>query len=155
MVNGLRVERVVFAIYDPTKDKQTLTAFQNYFEQPQLIADLKEELKINNPPLPLWLKYPDIPRYSIGWRMGYGEYYRDLWWMWAESQSNNDLIHYFKKFVPIPMEWISWVAYQLFEDDYSENKNYQEREKLLVKKLHSIELVDFNQWLEWYSRQEI
>ncbi|SHJ13046.1 hypothetical protein SAMN02745163_01377 [Clostridium cavendishii DSM 21758] len=27
---------------------------------------------------PLWLKYPNIPQGSIGWRMGYGEEYGSL-----------------------------------------------------------------------------
>ncbi len=30
---------------------------------------------IKNPMAPPWLIYPNISRYSIGWRMGYGEDY--------------------------------------------------------------------------------
>ncbi|MCW5714807.1 MAG: hypothetical protein KIT43_09885 [Bauldia sp.] len=36
----------------------------------------KERRRIANlksPPLPPWRAHPEIPRYSIGWRMGYGE----------------------------------------------------------------------------------
>ena len=36
---------------------------------------------------PLWLAFPEIQRYSIGWRMGYGEDYRDRFWNWMETFS--------------------------------------------------------------------
>ncbi len=29
--------------------------------------------QLKNPILPPWLAYPEIDKYSIGWRMGYGE----------------------------------------------------------------------------------
>lgn len=153
-------DRVVFAIYDPTQEKNTLKAFQHLFVPADLASDLEEELKINNPPLPLWLKHPEIERYSIGWRMGYGEWYKEMWWLWAESQSHDDLTNYFKKFAPIPVEWADWVAHQLFEKDSQDEEErdyqeYKERNKLLVKKLSQIGLVNFDKWSEWYSQEGI
>ena len=34
---------------------------------------------------PLWLKYPQIPNGSIGWRMGYGEAYGDKFYGWFHT----------------------------------------------------------------------
>lgn len=53
---------------------------------------------------PVWEKYPDIPRGSIGWRMGRGEEYYDEFYRWfsnldAVGQSNYILAH------PEPVEW--------------------------------------------------
>ena len=36
--------------------------------------------------VPPWVKYPAIPRASIGWRMGEGEGYWDDFRAWWESQ---------------------------------------------------------------------
>ena len=41
-----------------------------------------EEKKIMPPP---WLVYPEIERYSIGWRMGYGEDYIYKFWNWLDT----------------------------------------------------------------------
>lgn len=38
--------------------------------------------ELADPMLPPWLVYPDIPRYSIGWRMGDGESYMAEWSSW-------------------------------------------------------------------------
>jgi hypothetical protein len=36
--------------------------------------------------VPPWVKYPAIPRASIGWRMGEGEEYWDNFRVWWEQQ---------------------------------------------------------------------
>ena len=41
--------------------------------------------ELRDPMPPPWLKYPDIGRYSIGWRMGYGEDYIGTWGPWFED----------------------------------------------------------------------
>lgn len=145
-------DRVVFAVYDPSKEQKTLKAFQNRLKHPKLATDLKEELNINNPPLPPWLKHPELERYSLGWRMGYGEYYRDIWWLWSESQNNADLVDYFKKFTPIPLEWADWVASLLFGDDLEDRHDENDME-LLIKKLEQVGLINFNEWTERYSHE--
>lgn len=65
---------------------------------------------------PLWLKYPNIPQGSIGWRMGYGEAYAMEFFRWYRSLSNEQKTEYDKKF-PEPVCW------SLSEDDI---KRYQE-----------------------------
>jgi hypothetical protein len=41
-----------------------------------------EQLEDMDPP---WKKYPDLPRTSIGWRMGYGQDYHQNFWKWFSS----------------------------------------------------------------------
>ncbi|MBN1067820.1 DUF1768 domain-containing protein [Clostridium botulinum] len=36
---------------------------------------------------PLWIKYPNIPNGSIGWRMGYGESYSEKFYRWFSKLS--------------------------------------------------------------------
>lgn len=36
---------------------------------------MRNKFTIDNSMAPLWLVYPHISRYSIGWRMGYGEFF--------------------------------------------------------------------------------
>ena len=45
-----------------------------------------EEKKIMSPP---WLVYPEIERYSIGWRMGYGEDYIYKFWNWLDTLTSD------------------------------------------------------------------
>ena len=39
---------------------------------------------------PLWLAYPEIERYSIGWRMGYGEDYLFRFGRWLDALSSEE-----------------------------------------------------------------
>ena len=50
-----------------------------------------EEKKIMPPP---WLVYPEIERYSIGWRMGYGENYIYKFWNWLDTLTSDELAEY-------------------------------------------------------------
>lgn len=53
---------------------------------------------------PLWLAYPDIHPYSIGWRMGYGEEYKDEFWDWRDTLSSEQGEEYDALF-PAPPIW--------------------------------------------------
>ena len=49
---------------------------------------------------PEWLACPEIPQYSIGWRMGYGEDYGyriSLWWQKLSEQERTVLKNVMKK----------------------------------------------------------
>ncbi|MCL1994501.1 MAG: NADAR family protein [Spirochaetes bacterium] len=59
---------------------------------------------IKEPMPPLWLMYPYITRYSIGWRMGAGEGYTEDFWKWFGSLANEDKETYAKMF-PEPKVW--------------------------------------------------
>lgn len=76
-------------------------------------ADIEREIREHGDVLPPWKKYPHIERYSIGWRMGYGEDYLGVWWAWTKPLDKTQLVGYFKRHAPIPREWLDWVAYEL------------------------------------------
>ena len=68
---------------------------------------------------PLWLMYPHIHRYSIGWRMGYGESYSNIFWDWFGSLAN-ETKEIYKKMFPEPKVWRG-----IYNDDY---ENTEENE---------------------------
>jgi len=51
--------------------------------------------------LPPWLKYPEIPDGSIGWRMGAGEDYMILCRIWFACLSKDEKALYKKKYPKI------------------------------------------------------
>lgn len=53
---------------------------------------------------PEWLACPEIPQYSIGWRMGYGEDYGyriSLWWQKLSEQERTE----YERLFPYPAFW--------------------------------------------------
>lgn len=64
--------------------------------------------------LPLWIEHSIISRYSIGWRMGYGEDYVMKFSNWFDELSNNEKEEYINKY-PEPIEWTGW-----YEDENPE-----------------------------------
>ena len=58
----------------------------------------------DKPMLPLWLKFPNIPAYSIGWRMGAGEDYRYAWAEWYDALADEERRRYQERY-PAPEEW--------------------------------------------------
>ncbi|GAB4214526.1 MAG: hypothetical protein OHK0022_53180 [Roseiflexaceae bacterium] len=54
--------------------------------------------------LPPWLAYPDIPPWSIGWRMGVGEHYLHRWNTWYYALSEQARRAY-REHYPPPEEW--------------------------------------------------
>lgn len=55
-------------------------------------------------PYPPWLKYPNIPIGSMGWRMGDGEDYMEAFGDWRRAQSADTLAAYVAKY-PVPSAW--------------------------------------------------
>lgn len=58
----------------------------------------------NDKMLPIWLKYPEIPQGSIGWRMGYGESYEMEFSEWYYKLTKEEQEAY-KKYYPEPVCW--------------------------------------------------
>ncbi|UIR56396.1 NADAR family protein [Sphingobacterium sp. SRCM116780] len=65
---------------------------------------MKNKFTINRPMPPLWLMYPHISQFSIGWRMGYGESYRNNLFDWLETLTDDENKKYQEMF-PAPKTW--------------------------------------------------
>lgn len=78
-----------------------------------------KEKKILPPP---WIAYPKIERYSIGWRMGYGEDYICRWGSWFDALTEEEQKTYQELF-PEPL---TWKGYWEEEDEcsYFERNDY-------------------------------
>lgn len=56
---------------------------------------------------PPWIKYPNLPRRSSGWRMGMGEAYRndfEVWWSRQPRQARLAV----RSAYPEPQEWLGF-----------------------------------------------
>lgn len=65
---------------------------------------------------PLWLRYPHIHQYSIGWRMGYGESYRYEFHDWFGTLSDTEQKQYQSMF-PLPKTWRRFYDSEFEEPD--------------------------------------
>ena len=63
-----------------------------------------QDKKIMPPP---WLAHREIERYSIGWRMGYGEDYIDRFGDWLDTLSSHERTEY-RALFPEPITWKGW-----------------------------------------------
>ena len=63
-----------------------------------------QEKKIMPPP---WLAHREIERYSIGWRMGYGEDYIVRFGDWLDTLSPDERTEY-RTLFPEPVTWMGW-----------------------------------------------
>ena len=61
---------------------------------------------LNNRPIlpPPWIACPEIERYSIGWRMGYGEDYICKWSTWYHTLSEEEQ-NIYQNLFPEPVTW--------------------------------------------------
>jgi ribA/ribD-fused uncharacterized protein len=81
---------------------------------------------LSSPMPPPWMRYPQIPLGSIGWRMGYGESYLFTWGDWLASLSEPDRRGYAQVF-PLPVTWRGF-GYLDDEDDASHDDASQDDE---------------------------
>lgn len=77
-----------------------------------------EDKRIMPPP---WIAFPEIERYSIGWRMGYGEAYIDKWGTWFESLTEEEVSAYQKLF-PEPVTWKGYWNDECEDHCYQNNQ---------------------------------
>lgn len=105
----------------------------------QLDEAIERELAEYGELLPLWIKYPDLPDGSIGWRMGSGEFYAMTFSRWWARVPHEERLSYFQRYLPIPLEWAWYVASCLFGDD-------------AVERLIELGLIDQEEWRSWCAR---
>lgn len=79
---------------------------------------VREQLDAHGCVLPPWQAHPEIERYSIGWRMGYGESYMMTWWHWWETAGMDEAakVAYFRADEP-PHAWLDWVAWVMWPEE--------------------------------------
>ena len=65
---------------------------------------------------PLWIKFPHISAFSIGWRMGYGEDYKVKFNDWFEVLSEDKRREYMRLF-PEPATWRGYWNDTIGEDE--------------------------------------
>ena len=77
-------------------------------------AETAKEMRTNNMVLqdkkimpPPWLAHREIERYSIGWRMGYGEDYIVRFGDWLDTLSPDERTEY-RTLFPEPVTWKGW-----------------------------------------------
>ncbi|MDC0741441.1 hypothetical protein [Polyangium mundeleinium] len=112
-------------------------------------ASLERELRAQGrtSPLPPWLRYPEVPRYSIHWRMGGGESYMMAWWQWAEGRSAEEKTTYFREFAPIPVEWVDWVGMQIRDDpEDDESASFDDLLRKCGEVIAHLGLYDIEAW---------
>lgn len=112
---------------------------------------IAKELTPQGDLLPPWKKYPEIPRNSIGWRMGYGESYMIAWDKWVEPMELEQLVEYFRKYSPIPVDWLDWTAYrcgysEMVDDMISGNGDFTG-----IHWLEQQGLANFSEFKSWYD----
>ncbi len=79
----------------------------------------KTEKELSDARLPLWLAFPDIPRYSIGWRMGAGDGYSWDFYQWWQALSPAAQQEYQQRY-PEPVGWRGWSADEDWDEDGEE-----------------------------------
>ena len=84
----------------PLDVKKELRQFLTGKDNPMALQDKK----IMPPP---WLAHREIERYSIGWRMGYGEDYIDRFGDWLDTLSPEERTEY-RTLFPEPVTWKGW-----------------------------------------------
>lgn len=109
--------------------------------------ELARELQSDEAPLPPWRKHPELERYSMGWRMGYGESYMDVWRYWAKARSREELVEYFRRYAPVPVEWADWVAYKLKLD------MDPRAPRTAVEQVAAAGLVELDAWLKYWEEE--
>jgi hypothetical protein len=92
---------------------QPLKDWKSHFEEKIPTPNLENKL------IPPWEKF-EYDRYDMGWRMGKGEDYLSLWWIWFAKLSDADKDRY-QLMYPEPQE-TNWKGFYNDEFDDDENK---------------------------------
>ncbi|GGI57720.1 hypothetical protein [Winogradskyella haliclonae] len=81
-------------------------------ETRDILNRIGEFKPLENSVLPPWLAYPEIDRYSIGWRMGYGESHIIELGKYFDQLTESEKTIYELTY-PESEEWKGW-----YNDDY-------------------------------------
>jgi protein-tyrosine-phosphatase/N-acetylglutamate synthase-like GNAT family acetyltransferase len=90
-----------------------------YFTNRELLANgIAAELAAHGTMVPPYIKYPEIPCMSIGWRMGDGEWYLWMWSTWFNALDPAARAAYLAEWEPkAPDDWVGWLDDDPSDDD--------------------------------------
>ncbi len=99
--------------------------------------------------VPPWKAYPEIERFSIGWRMGSGEWHMMVWWRWWDSAGWDEprRLDYFRKHQP-PTQWLDWAAEAVWSPDESDDADLEHEG---VRRLAAHGIGSYEEWTTWIS----
>lgn len=71
---------------------------------------IAKELAAAGTLVPPWTKFPEMPRRSIGWRMGAGEWYLWMWQRWWQRVAPAERAAYVARWsADVPAAWLGWL----------------------------------------------
>ena len=81
---------------------------------------MSSRFTLDNPMPPPWLRYPQIPMGSIGWRMGTGEDYAHEFGRWLAALDTDERWRYRGWFPPPPMDrgYYDWAFGADYDEDF-------------------------------------
>ena len=107
--------------------------------------------------VPPWEKFPTYEYYSIGWRMGHGEYYKSEWWKFLESLPSNyqSRLQYLRRNRPAPINRFNQVLWVLYPDDdrYDEYQDYEDSQEEITYLLE-LGLIQYDAAFETWLQQQ-
>ena len=112
---------------------------------------IAEELTPQGDLLPPWQKFPEIQAGSIGWRMGYGEVYMMAWDKWTDLFTKEQLIEYFNRYLPIPLDWLPWVSNRFGDENVAHEFFSGGGDFVGIRWLEQQGLANFNEFKSWYD----
>ena len=80
--------------------------------------------------------------------MGYGEDYLIKWFAMFEALDERERLEYFRNYLPIPLDWLDWVAAQFGFDD-SKQMDEGKGEFKRIEWLEQHGLANFAEWMKW------
>ena len=84
-----------------------------FYETSEELLDrsIAAELAEHGTIVPPWIKHPEIPRRSMGWRMGTGEWYLETWRRWWQRLDEAARTAYRERWKPeAPAAWADWLS---------------------------------------------
>lgn len=126
------------------------------------LTQLQQFAQAYNTLPPPWVILPHAHPTSIGWRMGYGEGFIDLWGEWWDAQNWNEAqqVGYFREWKP-PHAWLQWVLFTLWpevEEDYFDALEDSEDEanetlRPYFERLEGLGFGSFEDWKADFERE--
>ncbi|MCL4275641.1 MAG: hypothetical protein KJZ77_17345 [Anaerolineales bacterium] len=112
---------------------------------------IAKELTPQGDLLPPWKRFPQIQAGSIGWRMGYGEIYMMSWDKWSDQFNKEQLVEYFKKYLPLPLDWLTWISNRFGDEDIAHEFFTGGSDFKTIHWLEQQGLANFDEFKSWYD----